>query len=76
MPEICPVLGIPIRYGSGNMDHTPTLDRINPKLGYVPGNVIIVSMRANRIRNDATVDELYKVYKFYAAKIKNHHHRR
>lgn len=58
------------------MDHTPTLDRIIPKLGYVPGNVIIVSARANRIRNDATVDELYKVYKFYAAKIKNHHHRR
>jgi hypothetical protein len=37
---------------------SPALDRIVPHLGYVPGNVVVVSHRANFIKNNATVDEL------------------
>jgi len=61
-PEYCPYLGIKIDYesleGKGCKDNYPSLDRINPKLGYVQGNVIICSNRANRIKQDSTVEEL------------------
>ena len=46
-------------------------DRIDPKKGYVKGNIIVVSMRANRIKTDATVDEIRKVADFYEKLLKN-----
>lgn len=52
----CPILGVEMRRGS--REYAPSLDRINPSLGYVPGNVVVISNRANRIKNDATVDEI------------------
>lgn len=60
VPDTCPVLGIPIRPNekSGPLDSSPSLDKIVPALGYVPGNVRIISNRANRIRSDATAAEL------------------
>jgi len=56
IPETCPVLGIPLKLGAG--DCSPSLDRIIPDLGYVPGNVVVMSHRANTIKNNATLDEL------------------
>ena len=46
-------------------DASPSIDRIIPTLGYVRGNVIVVSLKANRIKNDATPDELMEVARFY-----------
>lgn len=58
MPTCCPVLGIPLDFGQGRIrDHSPSLDRIVPSLGYVRGNVMVVSDRANRIKNDGTAEE-------------------
>lgn len=56
IPLVCPLLGLPIRL-SGHRKDSPSLDRINPKKGYVRGNVWVVSQRANKIKNDATIDE-------------------
>lgn len=69
LPEVCPVLGIPLSYenGSGYTDNSMSIDRVDPKRGYVRGNIVLVSQRANRIKNDATVDELLKVAAFYSA---------
>lgn len=53
IPAHCPVLKIP-------MDR-PSLDRINPDRGYVPGNVQVISFRANTLKNNATREELAKV---------------
>lgn len=39
----------------------PALDRLDPLLGYVKGNVVWISSRANRIKYDATLEELKKV---------------
>jgi hypothetical protein len=59
IPIICPVLGIPITIQHGRpTDNSPTLDRIDNTKGYVVGNVWIISQRANRIKNDATLTEL------------------
>lgn len=66
IPDICPVLGLPLIRAFGERTaNSPSLDRIIPELGYVKGNVIVISWRANRIKADATVDELLKIANFY-----------
>lgn len=68
IPEHCPVLGIPLQTNEGlARDNSPSLDKIVPERGYVKGNIIVISNRANRIKYDATVDELQKVANYYAA---------
>lgn len=68
IPSHCPILGIPLirKIGRGGNDNSPSLDRIHPERGYVPGNVIVISNRANRIKTDATIRELRDVASFYA----------
>lgn len=60
IPTHCPVLGIEIKPNviAGPLDSSPSLDRIIPPLGYIPGNVRVISNRANRLRSDATAEEL------------------
>ena len=62
----CPALGITMKKGDFCVtDHSPTLDRIIPKLGYIKGNVQVVSALANRIMSDATVNQVMAVAKHY-----------
>jgi hypothetical protein len=62
-PEKCPLLGIQLERGKKVMgDSSPTLDRIIPSLGYVVGNVWVISQKANRIKNDATFTEFETMY--------------
>ncbi len=62
VPTHCPALGIPLSVGDGKLhDGSPTLDRLRPELGYVRGNVNVISHRANRIKNNATPAELRAV---------------
>ena len=59
-PELCPVIGIPL-YSNPNgppTDNSPTVDRIIPSMGYVKGNVAVISNRANRIKNDGTYEDI------------------
>lgn len=62
IPDVCPVLGIVLdRFRtdrSKRPDNMPSIDRMIPALGYVKGNVFIISMRANRIKQNATSAEL------------------
>ena len=44
--------------------HAPSLDRIYPKLGYVPGNVIVISRMANTIKQNASLGQIGKVYRW------------
>ncbi len=65
---ICPVLGIKMERGYNDDDWystSPSVDRIVPEKGYVPGNIIIVSNKANLIKSYATPDEVLKVGTFY-----------
>lgn len=58
IPTHCPVLGIEIYSGlSGHKDNTPSLDRLKPALGYVAGNIAVISLRANRLKSDGTLAE-------------------
>lgn len=66
VPAKCPVLGIEVACAHGGLKSTsPTLDRIDNTKGYVKGNVIVVSWRANRLKSDATIDELRALVSFY-----------
>lgn len=62
IPDICPVLGIKLEYKfEGKQDCSPSLDRINSDLGYIKGNVQVISDRANTLKNNATIEELLLV---------------
>jgi len=64
----CPALGIDLKKGeeSGNgRRHAPSLDRIIPELGYMKGNVQIVSLLANQIMSDATPDQVIMVGEYF-----------
>jgi len=59
IPEYCPLLGIELKFrgGMNNRDTSPSIDRLDSAKGYIKGNIKIISFRANRIKNDATVEE-------------------
>lgn len=62
IPETCPLLGTPLERGVGTWtDNSPTVDKVVPSKGYVKGNIMVISFRANRIKQDASVEELEAV---------------
>lgn len=67
LPDKCPLLGIPLfssyRGESKTYDNSYSIDRIDPRKGYIKGNVWVISYKANRIKNDATLDELETLVK-------------
>ena len=61
-PQYCPIFNIPLTMQVGKAeDNSPSLDRIDSSLGYVKGNVAVISRKANVIKNDGTADEHRKV---------------
>lgn len=59
--ERCPILEIPLNWEScatGRTESTPSVDRIIPNLGYIKGNVRIISALANAMKNCATKKQL------------------
>lgn len=57
-PEICPVFGTPLEKHLDAFRWSVSIDRIDPHQGYVRGNIQIISNLANRMKSDATPDEL------------------
>lgn len=58
----CPALGIPLVVGDGvQHDASPSLDRLNNAWGYEPGNIAVLSLRANRAKGDLTAAELERI---------------
>lgn len=60
IPERCPYLDIPLTkvYGQGHLDTNASVDKIIPELGYVKGNIQVISRKANRMKNNASIQEL------------------
>ena len=71
-PTHCPVLGIELDYstprGQRNWRNPalPSLDRWDNTKGYVPGNVFVISLRANQLKGNATAEELLAIAKYAA----------
>jgi len=60
MVDVCPVLGIPLTINEQrtSRDNSYSLDRIDNNKGYVPGNIQIISVKANNMKSNATLEEL------------------
>lgn len=61
IPTHCPIFGLelaPQIGGCGASERSPSLDRKDVSKGYAKENVWVISYRANRIKNDATLEEL------------------
>jgi hypothetical protein len=67
-PKYCPVFGIELNYGwsgEGTRDNAKaTLDKLDPTLGYIPGNVFVISWKANRLKNNMSYKELLQILNY------------
>ena len=59
IPSHCKILGLPLYKGKGiPIENSPSLDRINPKLGYTKDNIQIISFKANTMKSNASQEDL------------------
>lgn len=65
IPNECPILNMPFEVGGDRWYNSPSLDRIDNRRGYEPDNIIVVSMMANSIKNQATPKQIKKVGDYY-----------
>lgn len=66
IPISCPVLGIPIFFNRGkSCENSISIDRIDCSKGYVKDNIVIVSQRVNKLKSNASLEEMRKIYEFY-----------
>jgi hypothetical protein len=64
--HVCPILKTKMKWLDTRRDpNWPSLDRIEPKKGYVKGNVAWMSNRANTIKNNATFEEVELIYEWF-----------
>ena len=66
IPKYCPILEVPFQFGSkDDYSYSPSIDRIDNSKGYIKGNIQIISMKANTMKNSATPEELYNFVKTF-----------
>jgi hypothetical protein len=70
IPDYCSILNVVLKVGTERVEsNSPSLDRIIPSLGYVKGNVQVISHKANTMKSNATITELLLfadwIYKMY-----------
>lgn len=65
-PSHCPVLGVELDYAASfpPPDNGVSVDRIVPEKGYVKGNVQVMSWLANRMKSNATADQMRAFAKY------------
>ncbi|MFA6198972.1 MAG: hypothetical protein WC679_01035 [Bacteroidales bacterium] len=65
-PITCPILNIPLRFNRGKLeDNSYSIDRVDNSLGYEIDNIIVISYKANRLKNNASNQELKQLSEFY-----------
>ena len=66
IPLRCPVIDIPIYFNRGKAtDDSISIDRRSSDKGYSMDNIVVISNRANRIKNNGTPEELAKLAEFF-----------
>jgi len=71
IPQFCPIIGIELSPGIGRVhDASPSLDRIVPEKGYVKGNCYIISSKANRMKQENTLETLEKIILYIKERMK------
>lgn len=65
IPELCPVLLKPLICGDkSDYNFSPSVDRIDNSKGYTKDNIQVISMQANKMKNNATKEELLNFAKW------------
>lgn len=71
IPEFCPILKIKLEVSSEKASHnSPSLDKIIPELGYVKGNIQVISNLANTMKRDANFEQLINFAEWVNREIK------
>ncbi len=73
VPKLCPILRIPlaVHAGKGGAPNSPSLDKIIPELGYVPGNVQVISSLANVMKSNASLEQMVNLGKWASRQLKD-----
>jgi hypothetical protein len=67
----CPMLGLTLKINTEKTkENSPSLDRIVPEKGYVKNNIIIISHKANRIKNNASLEDLERIVEYLKLELK------
>lgn len=64
IPDVCPILCVPLVRGVRGHPHAPSLDRITNKLGYVKGNVAVISTAANSMKSNLDIDTIHSLLRY------------
>jgi hypothetical protein len=56
IPTVCPILGVPL--------DRPSIDRHDSSKGYIKGNIVVMSTRANVLKNNGTLEEFKLIVKY------------
>lgn len=65
-PLTCPILDIPLKFNRGSLqDNSYSVDRVDSSKGYTIDNIIIISWRANKLKSNASMDEIKRIFEFY-----------
>ena len=71
IPEFCPILKMKLEVSTENAAHnSPSLDKIIPELGYIKGNVQVISNLANTMKWNATFEQLINFAEWVNKEIK------
>jgi hypothetical protein len=63
IPLCCPILGITLALnhdGKSSTIYSPSLDRRIPALGYVPGNIAVISSAANSLKGRKSANDIWE----------------
>jgi len=63
IPDVCPVFHIPFS-SVPRSPYAPSIDRLNSKKGYTPDNIIVMTVRANMLKNNGTMKEFEAIVNF------------
>lgn len=70
IPDKCPILDIKLQMHSDYArDNSPSIDRLIPNKGYIKGNCFIISYKANRMKQDNSLEDLEKIVKYIQERI-------
>jgi hypothetical protein len=70
IPTTCPLLGIVLfKNGKRGNPTSPSVDRIIPSLGYVKGNIWVISVKANIAKSNLSIEEFRYLLHHWEAKM-------
>ena len=62
-PDYCPIFGIKLNHEEGS-DNRASFDKVLPELGYIKGNVQIISYKANRLKSNMHIKDFEKFIEY------------